>query len=551
MNRLAAPRLATEVESELTEGPPASAPVTIPPAANPGRVGARALVAGTATFVVATALAFLLQEDLPAVLFVVALPALVAAVRWPLFGAVTAIGVTQTYGWVTVGPDVSLFQLFVLATGGGVAWQVRHEPLAAIRRLAGSPVLLCATALLGWIFMAALVRSSSIESWMYLRSFAGCGVLVVLLVLLIRSDREVLLLAGALVFAGLANALLGFAQFVDSAALVSSWVLPPLEPFRTTYTALASPWGLAAVGSNFGKDILIALLLALPLLALERRGWSAALAGAIVAVLAAAMVISGSRSAWLAAVVGCAYLVLVVPDRRARVVCGAMAVVLAGCILHPQISTDVQARLGIGASIAMPPTVGVPPAAGQETGAPSSPSPSRQGATEPARGVSGERNAYSVEASNNLRVKLLWAGAAMIADHPVFGVGPGAFKDYVGEYAPAPKAGEVIDPREELPAHNVALEIWADSGTPAFLAYGALVFAILLALERTRRRSTGNRRFLMCGMSAAFLGLFVTSMFHNYQFENVFWVLCAVAAATEIRDRLPVHAAARRLAEVP
>jgi hypothetical protein len=504
-----------------------------------------------AALVIATVLAFLLREDFPTALFVLAFPALIAAVRWPLFGAVTAIGITQTYGWVVAGPDVSLFQLFVLASTAGLAWRLRHDPLAAVRRLTRSPVLLWAAALLGWILIAAVVRSSSIESWIYLRSFAGCAVLVLLLVLLIRSDREVVYLAGALLLAGLANAALGFAQFVDSDALVSSWVLPRLEPLRTNYASLASPWGLASVGASFGKDVLVGLMLALPMLAAKRRARSTVLAVGIVTVLGGAMVISGSRSGWLAGVVGCAYLVLVLPHRRSRLVAGGLAIVLAGCIVHPQVSTDIQSQLGIGTTVQPAPEPAPPEPAPEPAPAPApapagepAPAADASGGAEPTQGVAGERNEYSIEASNNLREKLFRAGAGMIADHPIFGVGPGAFKDYVGEYAPRQRPGEVVDERENLPAHNVPLEIWADSGTPAFLAYVALVLAILLALERTRRRRAGDQRLLACGVSAAFLGLVVTSLFHNYQFENVFWVLCAVAAAGELRDRLPDRRAA-------
>lgn len=68
------------------------------------------------------------------------------------------------------------------------------------------------------------------------------------------------------------------------------------------------------------------------------------------------------------------------------------------------------------------------------------------------------------------------SSAAMIADHPLLGVGPGHFQSFFARYK-LPEASETVsDP------HNFLLEIWATAGTPALLALLAMlaVFAIEL-----------------------------------------------------------------------
>lgn len=72
-----------------------------------------------------------------------------------------------------------------------------------------------------------------------------------------------------------------------------------------------------------------------------------------------------------------------------------------------------------------------------------------------------------------------WRGtAALIADEPIFGVGPGNFQErYVNHKLP--QASEsVADP------HNFLLEVWSTAGTPALLALTALMLATGWQLSR-------------------------------------------------------------------
>ncbi len=78
------------------------------------------------------------------------------------------------------------------------------------------------------------------------------------------------------------------------------------------------------------------------------------------------------------------------------------------------------------------------------------------------------------------------AAAQMIADHPLFGVGPGQFQDVYTRYK-APTASEVVaDP------HNLFLEVAATAGLPALLLFASI---IPLAWHEARRRGNENSPF--------------------------------------------------------
>ena len=89
------------------------------------------------------------------------------------------------------------------------------------------------------------------------------------------------------------------------------------------------------------------------------------------------------------------------------------------------------------------------------------------------------------ESSKSLLYRLeYWqATAGMIADYPLFGCGPGNFQQYYPAYK-LPQASETVaDP------HNFVLEIWATAGSPALLAFLAMLVCFVIVL----RRQDGDR----------------------------------------------------------
>jgi hypothetical protein len=79
------------------------------------------------------------------------------------------------------------------------------------------------------------------------------------------------------------------------------------------------------------------------------------------------------------------------------------------------------------------------------------------------------------------RLQYWQSTAAMIAEHWLFGVGPGQFQAWYTRYK-LPQASETIaDP------HNFLLEIWSTAGTPALLALLAMGVAFAWQLSRSDR----------------------------------------------------------------
>lgn len=81
------------------------------------------------------------------------------------------------------------------------------------------------------------------------------------------------------------------------------------------------------------------------------------------------------------------------------------------------------------------------------------------------------------------RIQYWQATLGMIADHPLFGCGPGQFSDAYTVYKLPIASEEIGDP------HNFLLEIWATAGTPAALA---MVTALLLYATSLLRSQVGS-----------------------------------------------------------
>jgi O-antigen ligase len=87
-----------------------------------------------------------------------------------------------------------------------------------------------------------------------------------------------------------------------------------------------------------------------------------------------------------------------------------------------------------------------------------------------------------------------WRGAIAIAkDHPWVGTGPGTFGSIYPKYKTALT-------EEAQAVHNNYLEMWSDSGAPAFIAFSLLwVVAVRDAFRLTRRRKGDAAAIAICG----------------------------------------------------
>lgn len=114
----------------------------------------------------------------------------------------------------------------------------------------------------------------------------------------------------------------------------------------------------------------------------------------------------------------------------------------------------------------------------------------------------------------------LWHAAARIAlADPIVGVGP---HNFVLAYAPHMPAGGAIDPRLTPWPHNLALELWAETGLLGILAAGLLVHST---------RGAWWRRTGLVSRGVEFIAWGCFAMLEASTLRTSFWVLLALALA--------------------
>jgi O-antigen ligase len=132
-------------------------------------------------------------------------------------------------------------------------------------------------------------------------------------------------------------------------------------------------------------------------------------------------------------------------------------------------------------------------------------------------------------------------GLHIAADHPLAGVGLGAFKR-----AYADRTGIKGDEPKEAASHNTPVTVVAETGIPGLLLLGWLVAVALVAALRRAGPAFEGRVALIVG--AALAAIAVHSLFYNAFFEDpMTWGLLALAAlAPTARDREAAEHAAPR-----
>ena len=108
------------------------------------------------------------------------------------------------------------------------------------------------------------------------------------------------------------------------------------------------------------------------------------------------------------------------------------------------------------------------------------------------------------------RVAMLREGIHMVRDHPFVGVGPNMVEARYAEYRD-PEAVQAINPH----LHNVPLQIAAERGIPALLAW--LAFLGVLVFDLARRFREGTQRMLAAAALAAVAAMVTAGLFeHNF-----------------------------------
>ena len=132
------------------------------------------------------------------------------------------------------------------------------------------------------------------------------------------------------------------------------------------------------------------------------------------------------------------------------------------------------------------------------------------------------------------RTTEMLAALAAYVDHPVVGVGPGQYEPYHSvAYQKLPEISirELAVPRR---AHNLYLEMAAETGTVGLLIFLAIPLLLLRDLEALRRRLFSfapDRARWAAGFALVLLSYLGTGVFLHLSFERYYWFFIALAAA--------------------
>ncbi len=152
--------------------------------------------------------------------------------------------------------------------------------------------------------------------------------------------------------------------------------------------------------------------------------------------------------------------------------------------------------------------------------------------------------------STQSRATEMRAAANVFLDHPILGVGPGAFPLYYQDYAQAIEGGQVherergAERRGEQPereAHNMYLSQLAELGLVGAMLFFFAIGVTWVTLVRARRRLFNAGRTSEGHMATALLlalaGYLICSLLLTLAFERYFWLLLAFAAAASLLAR--------------
>ena len=145
-----------------------------------------------------------------------------------------------------------------------------------------------------------------------------------------------------------------------------------------------------------------------------------------------------------------------------------------------------------------------------------------------ASGLSDDARDSGIEASNRQRLAELKGGLRMVAENPLTGVGLGNFKAELPKY---------VQVEQSNIAHNTYLELAAELGLPALVAFCFVAVSALRSLERSAilARQAGDRwlRELALGLQAGLAGYLLGALFLSAQYEKFFWLVMFLSICLE------------------
>ncbi|MFQ5605277.1 MAG: O-antigen ligase family protein [bacterium] len=136
------------------------------------------------------------------------------------------------------------------------------------------------------------------------------------------------------------------------------------------------------------------------------------------------------------------------------------------------------------------------------------------------------------DASVNERWQLLTNAWRLFLENPLLGIGLGNFQDISIQFI-----------SRHQPAHNIFLEIAAETGLPGLAVFLGLIWITLRYFEDSRRLFIQKKRphlaYLAEALKLGFFGFLISCLFLSLQQDTQFWMLFGLAAAMRAIADLP------------
>lgn len=156
------------------------------------------------------------------------------------------------------------------------------------------------------------------------------------------------------------------------------------------------------------------------------------------------------------------------------------------------------------------------------------------------------------------RLTVMRAAIILYAEHPVIGVGPGMYKYYSKDIGNELGTKRLDENRQ---AHNLYLDIAANSGTLGFLAVmGAIGLSLrqLLQIRKRWRDENPQLASIATGLALGLIAYLATGVFLHFAYIRYFWAFMGLIGATvEVARTLekqalsnPDRATAERIAQL-
>lgn len=129
------------------------------------------------------------------------------------------------------------------------------------------------------------------------------------------------------------------------------------------------------------------------------------------------------------------------------------------------------------------------------------------------------------EGSAEQRFEIWKVASTIIAEHPVTGVGIGAYNDEHGEVAQRPQFKPTAHGRRDT--HSMYLNVLAETGVPGFLVFASLLLVTVRSVERVRRRievAFPNDALQLQFLELGLLALCIAAIWGSYAKLNMLYL---------------------------